>query len=721
MKTSGRFHFAGKLSANMEEESFLTDFDVVPDTPVFARKSAPPAPSPEKTNMECLNNQSGLSTPSSSLLDTSNENSSLAANSGNPTPSPNPNRSGPDHPEPMETDANNDQVGKPEGKKIRSRSRNRRAEVKKATEAKSGPDINVLLAELEKGNPPLPPNVLQPPLPPPPPPPAPMTPTQDEDTFEPGHKSTDPSSSPSPSSSSSGSKKESASKKNVKTGKKKPAPAATASSSSSSAPGAQRTTGRIPKLPQFVRNEIPSHNRKWSASESATSLAPTSPASATTTTTTATSTASSSSSSSMTEPTPPPTSQRGEKEKGQRGPEGRPDPSGSSGTNPSRPPPFQSAYNIKPNEQDKVCLDISSFRFIPDDDKRIAIVLRKMRGDQMDKIDQTLRDNKKIIHQFPTVYSNDVTGIPLSEAPGASYLQEGSEKFISISDFASQEANTPTVFHTITRRDAIVFVIVTRPDNARGKLAWDIPTLSQCQDFSNEFISKIFDGDNLHWARTYVRSGRWGKVGTIILSTRDMEALSEFRRQFALFSYRGAAFDTHPKDALTAKADVAVLLRASMKTFRTEMIPTVLFARNQEMIAGSLRVLSTTFHSSDETSHKGESKEHWRTVDLKGDEQFMRCLRFIPENQPFFLGYDAVQIRGGLRPQEQNFAHTSGNKRPWADTPPPSVPLLTDPRNIQPSTFTPDEDSARGAAKRGRGSRGNRRGGRRGRSRSGPR
>ena len=694
------------------EDSFLTDFDVS-DPPVFARKSAPPAPSPEKSSAERPNYQSGMSTPSSSLLDTSNENSSLAANSGNlnPTPSPNINRPGSDQAEPMETDVCNSQDGhdgKPEGKRVRNRSRNRREEIKKATETKDGPDINVLLAELEKGNPPLPPTVLQPPLPPLPPP---FPPPQVDKEAGRDNKATEPPPSPLAPSSTAGAKKTPTSKKNTKPNKKTP-PAATATATTATT-GAQRTAGRIPKLPQFTRKESSTSSRQRSTNEDENVQA--SPR----LTSSSSSASASSSTSSSADPTPPPTPQRGEKEKGHHGANGRTDPSGSGGSGPTHPSPFQSAYNIKPNEQEKVCMDISSFRFIPDDDKRIAIVLRKMRGDQTDRIDQNLRDNKKIMHQFPTIFSNDVTGIPLSEAPGATFLQEGSEKFISISDFASQEINSPTVFHTITRRDAIVFVIVTRPDTARGKLAWDIPTLSQCQDFSNEFISKIFDGDNLHWARTYIRSGRWGKVGTIILSTRDMEAMSEFRRQFSLLSYRGASFDTHPKDALTAKADVAVLLRASMKTFRTEMIPTVLFARNQEMIAGSLRVLSTTFHSAEETSHKGESKEHWRTVDMKGDEQFMRCLRFIPENQPFFLGYDAVQIRGGLRPQEQNFAHTVGNKRSWADTPPPSVPLLTDPRNIQPSTFTPDEDSVRGAAKRGRGNRGSRRGGRRGRGRSG--
>ena len=141
------------------------------------------------------------------------------------------------------------------------------------------------------------------------------------------------------------------------------------------------------------------------------------------------------------------------------------------------------------------------------------------------------------------------------------------------------------------------------------------------------------------------------------------------------------------------------------------MIPKVLFARNQDFLAGSLRVLSTKLFAASEVSHKGDSKEHWRSVELKGCDQFMRCLRFLPESHPFSLGFDSVQVRGGLRPLEDNQASTSGNKRPWSEVTPSPVPLLQDPRHIFPSR-QPDENSQRGGAKRGRGSRGGRRGNR---------
>ena len=218
-------------------------------------------------------------------------------------------------------------------------------------------------------------------------------------------------------------------------------------------------------------------------------------------------------------------------------------------------------------------------------------------------------------------------------------------------------------------------------------------------------------------AQAYLRTGKWGAVQTIVLSSRDMEILNGFRRQVTLWPYKGRSYDTFPRDVIIAKPDISILLRSSMKTFQTEIIPKVLFNRNADIIAGSLRVLSTRFHTAEETSHKGESKEYWRTIDLKGDEQLMGCLRTIPENRPFLLGYDAVQIRGGLRPQEIT-PMRSGIKRPWAEIEPSPQPLLADPR----SGLTPfgHPNPARGASQAERGQRGNKRGrpfrgGRRGR------
>ena len=379
----------------------------------------------------------------------------------------------------------------------------------------------------------------------------------------------------------------------------------------------------------------------------------------------------------------------------------------------SCPPSKISAYASKPggiNPDPRECLDITSQRFVPDSEQKVQMVLRRMLGDENAGVVDT--PGQVIHHDLPTIYSHEVTGIPISEAPGADLMMDEDDRYVSIAEFATLETNQPTAFHTITRRDAVTFMMVYRPVGAHGKGSWDFPSILLCQDFINDLLSKLYN-DDVMGAASYLRSGRWGNIQTIVARSNCMTALSELRRQIVLATYKGFAFDTFPRDVVVAKPDVSILLRASMKTFQTDIIPKVLFNRNRECIAGSLRVLSTKFFLPGDKSHKGESKEHWRSVSLKGDEQFLRCLRFIPESKPFLLGYDAVQIRGGLRPQElpPPYLH-SGTKRGWSDISPAPTPLLTDPRTTNnparqyddPSSSS-DSGSARGN-KRGRPYRG---------------
>ena len=375
------------------------------------------------------------------------------------------------------------------------------------------------------------------------------------------------------------------------------------------------------------------------------------------------------------------------------------------------------AMQTKPSKKEDVCLDVTSHRFVPDDCKRIALLLRKMRGDEIVATDGNM-SGSHINHNLPTVASNDVTGIPLAEAPGADAEDTDERRFITIADFAAVELPDTSVFHTITRRDTTTFMVVYRPLSARGKMSWEFPPMSISQDFINDMLSKMF-ADDFDQVAVYIRSGKWGKLSTIVLSTKSLDGLAGFRRHMSLCSYKGYSFDTYPRDVLIAKADVSILLRSSMKTFVTEIIPKVLFMRNDNLLAGKLRVLSTRFYTAADISHKGDSKEHWRSIDLKGDDQFMRCLRTIPESKPFLLGYDAVQIRGGLRPDE-HFAPIAGNKRPWSEIQPISAtPLLTDPRRFTPgpvpssalesSPYSPGPNR-RGQRGRGRAGRGTRRG-----------
>lgn len=358
----------------------------------------------------------------------------------------------------------------------------------------------------------------------------------------------------------------------------------------------------------------------------------------------------------------------------------------------------------------------------------MEILLRRIKGDTVQDSDRLdILQGKVIVHNLPTIHSYDVTGTPLKEAPGASqFCGVDEDRFLNVSGFASTERPDITVYHHVTKRALMTFLVVYRKAGSKGIKSWSFPPLSICQDFINGLLNDMYTQDIQH-VGAYARSGKWGKVQTLILSTSDVDAMLDFRRSVSTMTFQGFQFDTFPKDAATVKADINILLKDSMKAFKTELIPKVLFSRNPEILAGSLRVLSTRFFGEGEKSHKGESKEHWRVVELQGSEQLMRCLRSIPESRPFLLGYDTAQIRGGLRPEEPNLA---GHKRNWSDTPISRTPLLIDPRIQQNDRRPPGGDSVsdaplheqeshggnnqRGGTSRGKPSRGAR-GGRRGR------
>ena len=326
-------------------------------------------------------------------------------------------------------------------------------------------------------------------------------------------------------------------------------------------------------------------------------------------------------------------------------------------------------------------MDITSFQFLPDSPEKAELVLQTILGENDGR-------NKRIapslvLHTLPTIHSSEVTGIPAHEAPGAIPLSgEDDGNFISVVDFTTAFPAESQVRHTLPKKPSIPFLVLFRPRATRKR--WDFPTFEMAADFTNEAICSMYK-DDVPYADAFDRFGRWGLFSTILLKTDSVPALEGFRSHLSHWSFKGHDFDTFPRDVATQKPDISILLRNNMKSFVHELIPKILFCRNADRLAGSLRVLSTRFFPEGETSHKGESKEHWRQIDLKGDEQVLRCLRFIPESSPFKLGVEMVQIRGGLRPQDKPDPPLLG-KRTWTATTSPAPPHILVPqptRNVE--------------------------------------
>ena len=366
-----------------------------------------------------------------------------------------------------------------------------------------------------------------------------------------------------------------------------------------------------------------------------------------------------------------------------------------------------SAYSVKPGSSLSSSThpesnDITSFRFLPDTEEKADLVLQTILGENEGKEKRVAPS--LVLHTLPAVRSVDVTGIDPSQAPGARPVGD-EEQFITLVDFTSKYPPETQVFHTIPRKKNIVFLLLFRPLATRKR--WLIPSSETAADFISDTLSTLYQGD-YPYAKAYERSGRWGLFPTLLLSADDMVAADGFRRHLSCTTFQGMDYDTFPKEVATQTPDISILLRNNMKLFAHEIIPKVLFARNQERLAGTLRVLSTRHFPAGEKSHKGELKDNWRQIDLKGDDQVMRCLRFIPESSPFKLGVEMVQIKGGLRPQEPEVSRMLG-KRTWSATtssssspatefPPPSILApLPGPQ--------PDTPLRGGKAKRGRGGR----------------
>lgn len=328
-----------------------------------------------------------------------------------------------------------------------------------------------------------------------------------------------------------------------------------------------------------------------------------------------------------------------------------------------------SAYSRRPNQAAKrdICKDITSHKFCPEDEERVEIVLKTILGENMGR--ECRMAPSTLVHTLPQVHSSEVTGIPADQAPGAR-TEWDEEQFLTVPDFTTRFPDQVSV--TIARKPSVAFLILSRQIGTRKR--WGFPNYEAAADFVNDALSTMFHGD-IPFADTYDRSGRWGLVSTILLKTSDLGNLHDFRSYLANFSFHGMSFDTFPKEVATMKPDISILLRNNMKSFHHEVLPKVLFIRNKERLAGSLRVLATKMFPDGEKSHRGESKENWRQIELKGDDQVMRCLRFIPESSPFKLGVETVQIRGGLRPQDPEEQQLLG-KRTWSSSTSSSNPPI---------------------------------------------
>lgn len=333
-------------------------------------------------------------------------------------------------------------------------------------------------------------------------------------------------------------------------------------------------------------------------------------------------------------------------------------------------------------------------RFTPADPPQVQLLLHKIlnSGSASPSSANPVLHPNKVSHSLPTISSDEITGVPLHLAPGSAV--DNSDNFVSITEFATVDYGIPPVYQTVAKKSLMTFIVMCR---GAESASWEIARLEDAQDFINDTISKMFE-DEVSCLSAFSRMKTWGLVGTICLQSSNMDALNNFRRCMASWLYKSMVFDSFPKDILSVKGGIFVLLKGSMRTFKMDLIPKVLFHRNNDLLAGKLRILATESFAVTDKSSKGESKQYWRNIELWADPQFHRCLQKIPESRLFFLRVDQVQIRGGLRPPENVLP---SGKRSWDSTFPPPAPV-TFPHPERSSSSSSSSSAAGAESTRGK-------------------
>ena len=162
----------------------------------------------------------------------------------------------------------------------------------------------------------------------------------------------------------------------------------------------------------------------------------------------------------------------------------------------------------RPRKEPHVCMDITSFRFIPEDGKRVDMVLKKIVGDRIGKTSDAFRDNEQEeIHNLPTIYSNEVTGVPLQDAPGAATTVDD-RKFLTLAEFASKRAPLTQTFRSIPKKEIVPFVLIYKDERkVLTEYRWENPDHQRSADFINEVLCSMYEKDD-HCHYAYQRTGK---------------------------------------------------------------------------------------------------------------------------------------------------------------------------------------------------------------------
>jgi hypothetical protein len=205
----------------------------------------------------------------------------------------------------------------------------------------------------------------------------------------------------------------------------------------------------------------------------------------------------------------------------------------------------------------------------------------------------------------------------------------------------------------------VKFLLLTRPSFLQSD--WEIPERKLFTEAVNGVECQLLTTGSellsvLQWANN------WGDIGLIGLSSRDLDKLKQFREYVDAFTVGENSFTLYPKDCLVQRYNITTLLREDLSTYDPLLIPRALFWRNK-MLDGNLRVTHVKHFSAEEKTKDGQSKKDWKLLKLQGDEKFMRSIYPYHEKYRFQVGSSFIQIRGGLRVEEEVTRRREDNEK----------------------------------------------------------
>ena len=192
---------------------------------------------------------------------------------------------------------------------------------------------------------------------------------------------------------------------------------------------------------------------------------------------------------------------------------------------------------------------------------------------------------------------------------------------------------------------------------------WEVPTTQDFHDLLAALECDMLNKD-APYQGVIKWNNKWGDVGVVGLSAKNIALLKQFRDNLVDFRFQGRYFTSVIKESVMDTTGITVLLRNNLRGYDLSCFARALVRDNPKLV-GSVQVHQSRRFGDKDKTRQGESKSGWRLVSLKASALFLQSLEQFPDSHRFKLGSSEVQIRGGRRaPEPPGGGRGGGSSRP---------------------------------------------------------